>query len=73
MMRTGRHWPARSDTDGHGGTRPHFSVVFVLSLYLARRTAGWRWLSLVALIGVTIHYCCWSVGRAGNVMQYDQS
>ncbi|MDI9896452.1 hypothetical protein QM797_17130 [Rhodococcus sp. IEGM 1381] len=25
--------------------------------------AGWCWLIIVALIGVTINYCWWSVGR----------
>lgn len=40
-----------------------FWVVFLVCLYLALRMAGWWWLVIVALIGVTLNYCWWSVGR----------
>ncbi len=40
-----------------------FWLVFVVCLYLALLMADWWWLILVALIGVTINYCWWSVER----------
>jgi energy-coupling factor transporter transmembrane protein EcfT len=38
-------------------------LVFLVCLYLALLMADWWWLILVALIGVTINYCGWSVER----------
>ena len=40
-----------------------FWLVFVVCLYLALLMADWWWLILVALNGVTINYCWWSVER----------
>src|SRR5690349_11344310 len=40
-----------------------FWLVFVVCLYLALLMADWWWLILMALIGVTINFCWWSVER----------